>query len=467
MGGKSNYKRRVIMEKLTAKKRLSIVRLYLSGLSYDDIASRTSVSKGTVANVVAELKAGNFPEAGDVGEQVELLRELSLELKRVKLSPGQCAVGLILLNRISECGLDPVHIDRWPMILKSVPSQEDAKEFVRLVYSIQQVLRRSGLTLDALDSKVRELEKKAADLGPISDRVQDCQRQITELSGEREKLANSVAMLEQKRKLLAPQVKDLDGRERTLSRRIADIEPKVHKAEATLSALHRESRKLEDIGLSLGELAEFRRRLQVISQHHAIEPGALSARLLDEIETLDKGLSLEALVQSRQQELDGANKAVTATKGEIEASKAVVDSLKQERMKLQVDIKQTREKVSQEIASLIPLAHKTIDRLGEDLRLGNEEALAQIRRLRDDAMEVGIEVGRCQGMLQVSEWLNELHALVRGEEGIEGTRVRTIVLSVVRALYSWLKHQGSYSLQFTTLSSSAEILINELEAWEA
>lgn len=64
------------MEKLSAKRRVTIVRQYLSGLSYDEIAAKGGVSKGTVANVVTELKAGVFPEAADVGEQVELLREL-------------------------------------------------------------------------------------------------------------------------------------------------------------------------------------------------------------------------------------------------------------------------------------------------------------------------------------------------------------------------------------------------------
>ena len=46
------------MEKLTAQKRISIVRQYLSGLSYDEIATKTRVSKGSVANVVTDLKAG-------------------------------------------------------------------------------------------------------------------------------------------------------------------------------------------------------------------------------------------------------------------------------------------------------------------------------------------------------------------------------------------------------------------------
>ena len=75
------------MEKLSAQRKLAVVRQYLSGQSYDEIAARSGVSKGTVANVVTELKARKFPEAANVAEHIELLRELSIDLKRSKLTP--------------------------------------------------------------------------------------------------------------------------------------------------------------------------------------------------------------------------------------------------------------------------------------------------------------------------------------------------------------------------------------------
>ena len=454
------------MEKLTPRKKLNIVRLYLSGLSYDEIASRSSVSKGTVANIVADLKAGSFPEAADVAEHIELLRDLSVDLKRSRLSPGQCATGLILLNRISECGLDSADIDRWPMILKSVRNEDDAKEFVRSVYSIREIQQRSGLSFEALDNKVRELERKAADLEPISDKVKDCQKQLIELTRKRENLTSSVAMLQQKSKLLSPRVKDLEKRENTLSRRIADTEPKARKADTALSALKGELQRLEDIGFPVKELAEFHEKLELIAQRHDIKPSELSSRLLHELQSLDKGLILENLIQSRQQEMDKMGQAIARSKGEIEATRATVESLKQEKANLEASIKETREKVSREIVKIVPLAQDAISKLGEDLRRGNDEALAEIRRLRDEAIDVGREVGRCEGILQVNEWLNELMALVRGEQDIEGKRVKIIVLSVVRALHSWLQHQHSYSLPFTPLAFTVERLISELEGWE-
>ena len=54
------------MDRLSPKKKVAVVRDYLSGLSYDEIAAKHGVSKGTVSNVVADLKAGRFPEVGDV-----------------------------------------------------------------------------------------------------------------------------------------------------------------------------------------------------------------------------------------------------------------------------------------------------------------------------------------------------------------------------------------------------------------
>ena len=49
------------MEKLPTKKKVAIVRQYLSGFSYDEIAAKNGVSKGTVTNVVTELRPENFP----------------------------------------------------------------------------------------------------------------------------------------------------------------------------------------------------------------------------------------------------------------------------------------------------------------------------------------------------------------------------------------------------------------------
>jgi len=455
------------MEKLTAKKKGTIIRLYLSGFSYDEIATKCGVSKGSVSNVIADLKAGRFPEAADVTEHVEMLRELSLELRRSGLTPGQSAAGLNILSRINDCGLDPSDIHRWPLILKAAGSEDEAQEFVRLVYSIQEVQKNTGLSLENLDNKWHELERKVADLEPMAKQHQDYKKQIAELTRQRENLASLVVGLEEKYKLLNPIVKDLGKREQDLLRRTKDMETRAEKAEAMLATLDKERKSLTELGLSLEALAEFSQRIEPVARLHNITPAELRDRLLSELESLEQGLSLETLIHDRQLELEKKEKAIALAKQDSESLKAVVFSLKQEKASLEVSIKNTREKVSQEIAKIIPVAQDTIDRLVKELRRGYSEAIAEVHRLGDEALEVGIKIGRFEEILQTNQWLRELLILAQGEGRIEGKRVRVIVLKILRSIGPWLKENKVNEWEYSTLSLAIDNLIKELEKWKA
>lgn len=276
------------MEKLSPKKKTTVIKLYLSGLSYDEIAAKTGVSKGTVANVVAELKAGAFPEAADTSEQIELLRELSLDLKHSGLAPGQCAVGVAILNRIKECGLDVAEIDRLPLILKAAGSEQGAKEFIQLVYRIHGSLEKSGLTLEQADEKLHELEARAAQLEPALKQLKEVRKEIAVLTKLRDELVPVVNNLEQKYALLNPRVKDLEKRENDLSQRVKDEAARTEKAEITLATLTREKKKLQEAGFSLEDLAQFNGRSQAIAASHHIPLSGIRDRLLRELESLGK-----------------------------------------------------------------------------------------------------------------------------------------------------------------------------------
>jgi len=454
------------MEKLSAKKKGTIIRQYLSGLSYGEIAAKSGVSKGTVANVVTDLKAGRFPEAADVVDHIELLRELSIDLKSSNLTLGQCAMGLTVLTRITECGLDPADIDRWSPILKSVGTEAKVQELVNMIYNIQEVQKRTGLSLEELDDKVHELEGKAAELEPMSKKHEDYTKQLAELTKQRENLAGVVASLEEKYKLLNPRVKDLGKREQVLSRQIKDIETRAEKAEAAIAVLNKERQGLLDIGLSFEALAEFSQRVHSIARRHHISPAEFRKRLLNELEKLSQGLGLETLIQSRQKELEEQERAFALASRDLESLKAVVESLNQEKTSLEASIKETREKVSREIAKIVPAARDTINQLTEQLQRGHNEALEEVRRLRDEALELGIEVGQYSEMLQSNQWLSDLLDLVQGEEGVEGKQVRAIILSVLRGTLTWLKHNEASNLRFPTLSYSVGNLIGELEKWK-
>ncbi len=454
------------MEKLTTKKKLAVVRQYLSGMSYDEIAAKSGISKGMVANIVAELKAGGFPEAADVGEQIELLRELSLDIKHSGLTPGQCAVGLALLNRINECGLDAADIGLWPAILKAAGSEQGVKEFVEIVYRIQAAQKKTGLTLEEADNKLHEVEMKAAELEPVTKQLEERRKEMTELTRCRDDLVPLVNNLDQKYGLLAPRVKDLEKREGELSRRIKDEEEKTEKAEATLAAWSKEKQKLQEAGFSLEALAEFNDRTRAIAVRHHLAVSGLREKLLHELEFLDKGLGLETLIQGKEAELHTHQQAISSVKKECEGLKATIATLEQQKAALEATIKTTREKVGTDMAKITAVARDMINTLAEELRRGHDEALAEVRRLKEEAVEAGKEVGRHEEMIQANQWLSELLALARGEESIEGKRVRVIALLVLRGAAAWLKYNEANKLAVSSLSFTLENVIREVEQWK-
>ena len=186
---------------------------------------------------------------------------------------------------------------------------------------------------------------------------------------------------------------------------------------------------------------------------------------MHEMGTLDRGLELEALIQCRQQELDQQEQVSVAARQDLESLQAVVSSLNQEKTNLEASIKVISEKVSREIAKIIPAATDTINRLVEELRRGHDETLAEVRRLKDEALEVGKEIGQCKEILQANEWLNELPALIKGEESVAGKRVRAIGLLIVRGIADWLRNHKAENQIFSPLLSATENLVRELEQW--
>ena len=454
------------MEKLTTQKKVAVVKQYLSGLSYDEIAAKTGISKGSISNIITELKAGAIPEAANLAEQIEMLRELSTDLKQSKLTPGQCIIGAAVLNRINECGLDPADIDRWPLILKSSGNADHVPEFIRLVYDIQEVMKKTGVGLEELHDNVQATEKKAAELEPILKQCQATKKQVAELTAQRNKLTGLVGGLEQKYALLNPRVNDMEKHEQSLSQRIKDLEARAAIAELSITTINKEKQKLLGIGLSLEELGEFNEKARSVALRHHIKAADIRNRLLQELEKLDQGLTLETLFQESQHRLEELDKTITTAGQEQGALNSIIRDLNQEKINLESGIKNTREKIAGELAKLIPITKETVNGFLLELRLEREKARDSISHLRDETLEVGKEIGKFEATLQANQWLKELLVLVKGDENVDGKRVRAIALLVLRGIAARLKQNKTNNLTTSNLLFTTENLIRELERWQ-
>src|SRR3990170_4873594 len=192
------------MDSPTAKKKLTVIKLYPEGFPYKEISAKTGVSTGSITTIISELKGGVFPEVGVLGEEVDLLHEVAVELKHLGTTPAQSIVGLAVLKRIHENGLEPADMHRWAGILKMAGTEDKTQKFITIVYRIDDYLKKNNLTLDELDAKVDSLESKAAELQPAINEVVERKKEVIGLQKQRDELIPAVADLDKRFNLMNP-----------------------------------------------------------------------------------------------------------------------------------------------------------------------------------------------------------------------------------------------------------------------
>jgi DNA repair exonuclease SbcCD ATPase subunit len=454
------------LEKLSLRKQLLVVRLYLSGLSYDEIAAKGGVSKGTVANIVSELKAGRFPDASDVSEQLELLRELAVELKQTGLTPGRAAVGVAVLSHLQEFGLEPADVERWATLSHSLTSDTEARAFTKAAMTLEEVRKRTGLSIDALEKKALELAHEVERLEPLAQQVRQCQQQLEGLEKQRQRLGDEVSELERRLPLLHRNVEQKEKREAELSRRVQELEQRAQGTDERLTVARKDLQVLAGLGFPLDDLSGFVQRLCGIAQRHGIQPEALRERLLHELEQLEEGLGLETLVEMKRQELAKAKQALAKAQERLAALEAATQQLRQEQAALYALVTEERKHISKETQAITLLAKEAVADLKGNLRKGMDEALVEVQRLRNQTLELGKELGHFQAVVESNQWLQELLALVKGNSQISSGQVRVIGLVVLRGILVWLKNHPNDIPLSQLLISKVSAATEEMERWK-
>ena len=139
-----------------------VIRLYLQGLSRDDIARTCGVAEGTVSNIIDDWKRKlDIPD-------VQSLRDLAVNLKRYGIDAAQCAKGLGVLNTMRKLGVN----------------EDQFESFILEVY--ENCFQRAGLTSENIASNSQSLIKLSKDIpiAKIPEYIEEKKQAITKLDGE-------------------------------------------------------------------------------------------------------------------------------------------------------------------------------------------------------------------------------------------------------------------------------------------
>jgi len=428
------------MRQLSLAKKHNMIRLYIQGHTYSEIARRVGVSKGSVANVVEELRAGRFPEVASLAEEIEGLRELGSGLRRQGSTLGQALVGLEILATLNNLGIDPVDIQPWANLCRELAQgQAEAPAMVEALLHVHRVREDTGLDFQELAAKATELADKIEKLQPLvtqlqRDRqhLQKDQEQLTQVQGEVASEEKHLAILQQK-------TEAQERREAELAGRVGSLEDKAQHADEALATARKDLAKLGTLGLSREDLTALVEGIAVVADRHGVPPEEARHRFFQELEKMDEALGLEKVITGRQERVEDMETLVAEAEQQHTAMTAAVRKLKEERDTLHALIAEEKVLLQRHMRGIGKMLDQEIQKASAGLAKGVKSAIAKVRSVGDEALAVGEDLGRFQQAVEANEWLQGLLHLLNGDRSLPPAKARVVTTSVLRGFLEWLR----------------------------
>jgi hypothetical protein len=135
------------MKTITMNIKLKVVKLFLSGLSYDEIAQQTGVAKGSVVNIVNEFREGHLPLPPGMAEYIDQLRTLVVDMLKSNTTVPALKNYVKLHAKLNNMGVGGEQMEQWLEVCQSIATKEVASnEFVQAALALAKATSGSGLS---------------------------------------------------------------------------------------------------------------------------------------------------------------------------------------------------------------------------------------------------------------------------------------------------------------------------------
>ncbi|MFH1925660.1 MAG: hypothetical protein ABIK32_04120 [Chloroflexota bacterium] len=318
-------------KEITQAKKLMVARLYFEGLSYDEIARKTGIAKGSVAAIVEDLKEGRLPQFEHLTELLNELRDMVVALRKSKMSSTEAVYLFTIARRLISLGVEPSLLESWVGMCRSVPEEEFPRSQIIQAATRLTKIEREGTSYDeAIDSlnnsltEVRKLEGKVASLRAEQAQLEKNAKSLREASSglEREikRLTEEQKGAEKSRDELLSRCHKLEQDEEQRKAVLAPLEKKggelnkiLPQLEAKAEALQKEladgaevMRKIENAGFAKDDLAKLNSVLTKIAERHGKDD--VATRFFAHLNNYDSLLEMEGAKDKLTMEIESLAK---------------------------------------------------------------------------------------------------------------------------------------------------------------
>ena len=307
------------MKELTERKKLQILKLFLEGYSYDQISTEAAVGKGTVVNVVKDFQAGHFPAFTDVAELVDVLRELSVELRRRGGGVSEALLGNAFFFRLNEMGVTPDKLWLWEAMCREMSSSEEhLQEFTDAALELFRLSQETGESYNSIAVKWSELHTESKSLEQEMEGLKSAKE---ELETTQATLTKDVQRLMEEKGALGRAVAELSTRHEALKTESIDIETRCQVVKTEVEQLQAKStilgpvvERLDALGFCESELETLRVKLDGFASGHGLTSEQLTVRFFDDLANYGDLLSFE----KKKEELEGEVARLEAQKESLQ-----------------------------------------------------------------------------------------------------------------------------------------------------
>ena len=465
------------MPRVTPRQRNRVVGHYFDGLPYSEIVRRVNLSKGSVVGIIADLKAGRASGHQDPTDQVELLREVAVDLRRRGFSISDVLVGLSCFKGLRSQGVEPASVKPMLEVYQNLtPEGWGTDQFARAAIKLRDVMDWADKDPEELMEWVAGLETKANELPALAGEYDELKCKWNSLvvrydqyeeEGEatKEQLAEQIEELRKRLSWLQTRVAEMEKTLDTIGRKYLNKIAAVEAQEQRMINAQEAIARLDRLGLPTEKLPEISSRLEVCAKRHGVDCDRVLEWLFTWLEGISSLMGLEALLKARREGLQKLETRAEAATRREETSEVRLATLRKEMAKeeaVRQRIRKSWEKELKEVGAILRDAgHKAataVEESGSRLRTIVDH---ETERLRTNAETLGHLEESIESRALVRPVVN----LLQGKDGVSQKEIRIAATALCLGLHQELEGQEPGDKALRRVRERAEWLLEALRRW--
>lgn len=168
------------MREINIHKKTRIIRLYLRGLSYDEIVGQIGVSKGSVVNIVNDFREGKLRLPPDMSEYVDALRQVAVDLRKSSTTVNQLKSYLRIHSKLKQMGVQLNQTEEWLDICQGLAAPPvTSNAFTSTALELARLTSEGGMSYGEVVTAYKE---KVDSLKSTGKRISQSRNEVAKLN---------------------------------------------------------------------------------------------------------------------------------------------------------------------------------------------------------------------------------------------------------------------------------------------